>query len=164
VGKHVPYKASELSLNQGVLFLNNFFCHFSLLNSPEETLVCEEFYPDGLYRMLQKDRWDVLSRISIKNFLLKHLSHVALDECCADRSDKRLDQTPRQFYAEVDGVVESLGISAEEIAKRINAVLMQRHDVSIEELRRLTAELDTFLLPIYIALREAGYNKADLWN
>jgi hypothetical protein len=159
MGKYVPYEASELPLIQKVQFLNCFFRHFRFMERPKGTPA--SIFLDGWSRMQHQDQWSVSRRTGISNY---PFSYPSLAECCADRSDKRLDQTPRQFYAEVDGVVESLGISAEEIAKRINAVLMQRHDVSIEELRRLTAELDTFLLPIYIALREAGYNKADLWN
>ncbi len=163
MGKYVPYEETEVLSGHGVPDLNNFLSHFRFLEKPKETSVCDEYFPDGMYRVFAKDEWDVTYRAQI-NEILRGASTESFDEYCAGRSDKCLNQTPRQFYAEFDGVVERLGISPDVIAKKINAYLMQRRSIPREESLRLNAKLNIFLLPIYIALREVGYNKKDLWS
>jgi hypothetical protein len=157
MGKYVPYEASELPLIQKVQFLNCFFRHFRFMERPKGTPA--SIFLDGWSRMQHQDQWSVSRRTGISNY---PFSYPSLAEYCDRLSRKYLDQTPAEFYEETDAVVEKLGISPEDVVKRINAFLSEG-DVSEEESWRLIVERDTFLLPIYIALREAGYNKEDLY-
>ncbi|MDO8593723.1 MAG: hypothetical protein Q7R59_02415 [bacterium] len=89
------------------------------------------------------------------------LSERELKDYFADRSEKRLDQTQEQFYAEVDKVVQELEMDMVLIQKTINVYI---HDREYEDKnpRELIKVLDKFLAPIYVALRKKGYNSQDL--
>ena len=148
MGQYVPYDPSEIPGGS----LNNFFCHFPANGPYERTM------PEGYYRSLLKDggAWDV----SLREFL----EEDSIYEVTHDRSEKRLDQIPAEFYAEIDRMIVEVGLTVEAVARVINIYLHHRDLVSREVSLQMNTALDAFLLPIYIALRNKGYSRQDLWG
>jgi hypothetical protein len=85
-----------------------------------------------------------------------------LDYCSA-HSDKYLDQTPAQFYAEIETVMVDLGISVDEITTYLNVKVHDEKTRDFGGTGMIEDTLNLPLRPIYQALRERGYNKKDLW-
>lgn len=153
MGQYVSYDNEEL------LNLNNFFAHFPFGDSPYE-----QVFPLGLYRNNLQDHWNITAFE-----FLQGMREFASDETVrgylAQRSDKRLAQTPAQFYAEVDTVVKHLGMSLEDVTRKINVYLHDRDQLSFNQRNdamKLHFDLCEYLTPIYIALRKSGYNPQDL--
>jgi len=151
MGQYIPFDSAELP------FLNNFFAHFPVGNDPYPAAI-----PEGLYRMTGHlaSFWGKTYKESM---IESGLSESELQDYYSDRSDKRLNQTPEQFYAEVDRTVQELGMDMTLIQKTINIFLHDSRVESCENSLELSKILDEFLAPVYVALRNRGYNKADLW-
>ena len=132
MGKYVPYELTKEN------FLNNFHTRF-----PSERL---QAHPEGLSRSVAKAYWNETYR----NVLRDMLGQVDFTKYCTRRSDLYLDQTPGQFFEEVDRTVFEVGLSLGNIAKKINN--------GVDE------ELHDYIRPVYVALREKGYNQAELWT
>lgn len=147
MGKYVPLEAEELR------FLNNFFCHFPIGNDPYPN--CK---PKGFYRTAHEGHWNTKILELVREFPFQ--SKDSLHRYCEGKSDKYLDGTFAEFYAEVDRTVEELGMPMAIVSRTVNAYEHNQREGSPEGTRRL----DEFLAPIYAALRIKGYNKDDLWG
>ena len=147
MGQYVPFTQNEL------LFLNNFFCHFPIGNDPYPNR-----YPNGMYRTAHEGDWNMKMLEIVQKFPFQ--SEDTRCRYCESKSDKYLGQTPAEFYTEVDRTVEELGMSVSVVSRTINAYHHNQRDVGKEGAKHL----DEFLAPIYAALRNNGYNKADLWG
>ena len=118
-------------------FLNNFHVRF-----PSDRLPA---HLEGLSRGTARNYWNETYRSVLQIMLEK----VDFAKYCAVRSDLYLDQTPEQFFEVVDRTVLEVGLSLESIAEKIN--------IGVDK------ELHDYLRPIYVALRQKGYNQAELW-
>ena len=145
MGQYIPFDQSELSL------LNNFFCHFPIGNDPYKNP-----RPQGMYRTASAKNWNRTTR--------EFLAEQPAEEVQRDyfgKSDKYLDQSVAEFYAEVDRTVEELGISMFVISKKINKYLYTQRGEEGEERGK---RVDELLGPIYAALRNKGYNRPELYG
>ncbi len=144
MGAYVPYDESQ----EG--FLNNFHERFPL----GESLMPKE----GLARFVihRENSWDIINRTRFGNIFKKNKSLGDVHEFCFRFSDKFLDQTPREFFTEVDKTALECRLSVESITERI--VLARGTDLQTYLAR------DDYLRPVYIALRMKGYNKKELWG
>jgi hypothetical protein len=108
----------------------------------------------GVYRTLTKsmDKWDMP--------LLGTVRPESLAEIRRTHSEKRLAQTGKEFYEEIDRTVAELGISAKELASTVNR--FQFGEKTTEEREKLAEKLLELLIPVYAALREKGYSRHDL--
>jgi hypothetical protein len=154
MGQHVPYNPEDEA------FINNFFCRFPYGEGSA--------YPEGTTRFSYAKHWDDVIRQSIRNSLERISSKVDFIDYCATRSDLYLDQTPRQFFAELDRTVVELGLSVEAITAKIRTFhsaskSLFNSDDSRRVANNASREMNEYLKPVYIALRRKGYNKADLW-
>jgi len=136
---------ASLSYRQKISALNNFYCHFPIATT---TAKGQPFL--GLYRQLieESNRWDITYR-------------AAYAAPSTSKSNKRLNQTPRQFYDEIDAVVLMLGISMKDLSETIyNAVLVKPRpsDPNDPKWKRMWE----LLFPIYVELRKRGYSPLDL--
>lgn len=152
MGQHVPFNETELQED-----LNNFFCHFHIGNDPYPT-----DQPEGFYRNV--GRGGKFAGRTYRDFVAEFsgLSGKDLEEYFVDRSDKRLSQTPEQFYAEIDRTIREVGIDMEKLQREIN---VYTHDRSLDNWKndkKMFENLCKLLMPIYIALRRKGYNREDL--
>jgi hypothetical protein len=77
------------------------------------------------------------------------------------RSPLRLQQTRREFYAEVDKVVEELGISYDRVCEVVDVIVKRGNDTDFNEEAVWKPAWQT-LIPIYVALRRRGYNSRDI--
>jgi hypothetical protein len=153
MGQYVPYDESESK------FLNNFFCHFCIGDEPYKINLPAE----GHYRGLLTDCWNRTQFEHCKESGIFN-DDEDLQRYCENKSDKRLNQTPAEFYAEVDQTIIEVGMTIELVAQTINAYLHERRGKIGDMACEIQNKLESFLLPIYIALRKKGYNKADLWS
>ncbi len=151
VGQYVPFDESELQ------FLNNFLGHFAIGNDPHPS-----HSPDGFSRtnFHSLGLWNESYRDSLVNL---GLSESQIRDGYSDRSDKRLNQTHEQFYAEIDRTTQELGMDLALVQRTINIYLYESRRKDCVVPRELSRSLDQFLAPIYKALRLKGYNKSDLW-
>jgi hypothetical protein len=138
MAEHVPFDEEEL------LFLNNCWCHFIL---GEKATI-----PQGPYRTHHEDDWDIPMCTSIRCFEQDIIDYYH-QEC----SDKKLGQTPAEFYAELDKTIVEVGLSVDLVAETISAYLVERKT-------NHSAKIEPFLAPIYKAFRLKGYNRLDLWG
>ena len=155
MGAHVPFNQEEL------VFLNNFYTRFQLGTEPHP-----QKYPEGLHRFTMKAcGWEKTKRASLKESVGSGFhDEVDLLDYYQAHSDKYLDQTPAEFYVEVDTVMTELGISAEEIARYLNIKVHEQQTRPPGRSGPFVDDLNLPLRPIYQALRERGYNKKDLWG
>lgn len=112
--------------------------------------------PDGLYRTCLRDEgyWHRTFRDRILRIA------ISPDDCaryCSERSQKKLGQTPAQFYLAVDEAIDESRISSARIAKTINGLIGD-----VEDMPRKIDALEGILFPVYIILRNWGYVEADL--
>lgn len=125
--------------------LNNFFCHFpvSCERGISGKLVVTD---DGHYRnqITELDEWDVREI---------YFSQADTEKI---HSQRFLEQTPRQFYAELDLVIATLGIDIEKLCQTVAQYSYEKKTEQSSE------EIWTLLLPIFIAMRKLGYSKAEL--
>lgn len=147
MGQHVPFDPKAEAFN------NNFFQHFPIGNDPHPSRL-----PEGMYRMAAKGHWEVCNRVYIKEEWPQYY-----EADCQEYSELYLEQTPAVFYVVIDQIVRELGLSMDEVSRTINRL---RH---IQEGRGPDAtksmfDLSDYLQPIYIALRNKGYNKPELWG
>ncbi len=82
-------------------------------------------------------------------------------------SDKYLDQTPAEFYREVDSTVTELGLDSSLIATKIKnylAIPSKLKPRNADELstHKEARALTDYIVIIYIVLRKKGYNSFDL--
>lgn len=145
MGQYVPFDSAELSL------LNNFFCHFPIGNDPYPNRK-----PNGFYRTAHGEHWNTKILELVRGFPFQ--SKDSLHRYCEGKSDKYLAGTFAEFYAEVDRTVEELGMFMVVVSRTINVYEHNQREAGPEGARHL----DEFLAPIYVALRNKGYNKADL--
>lgn len=153
MGVHITFDPDELN------FLNNFFTRFPLGIEPYL-----HKYPEGLYRYTMSGiAWKKTKRVSLKELVGEVFRDEAdlLDHCEA-YSDKYLDQTPAEFCAEINLVMNELGISVQEITRYLN-IKVHEQKIGLPEDTPFVDDLNLPLRPIYQALRERGYNKKDLW-
>jgi len=126
--------------------LNNFHMHFPAGNSPHN-YEDEPIFSEGYYRFMANEAgWDSTFR--------------ELGYNPRFQSEKRLNQTPKQFYEEVDRTVEELGMSMTSVSEAVNLMLSRRH-LGIEA-GSIADIVWPALYPIYVALRKKGYSKEDL--
>lgn len=153
MGQYIPFSPSELQ----PINLNNFFAHFTVGIDPYPSSMPEGFSRTNFRNL---ECWDKSYKDALV-FLGLSESATVLSEH-SDRSDKRLNQTQEQFYAEIDMTMGKLGMEMTIVQKRINAYV---HDTRCEDCknpRELSRNLDSFLSPVYVALRKKGYNPSDL--
>jgi uncharacterized protein YeaO (DUF488 family) len=149
MGTHVPYDASTEQ------FLNNFYTRFPL--SVEN---------QGLARMVAVNHWNQVHREVYRRYCDDEQD---FQDFCAKYSDRFLDETPSQFFAELDRTVVETGLSLEAVTEKVNAFQVAfKHLFESEEKRaeahRVSKELNDYLTPVYIALRAKGYNRKELWG
>lgn len=149
MANHVPFSIDECG---NPPFLNNFFCNFPWGNIPYETV-----YPGGLYRESLAEHMDETYRNFCKDSCANHVD----DEV---RSNRKLEQSFREFFEEVDSAVVEAGLLLEDVSRVINIYLHERRSVAQDVAIQMCQKLDSFLFPIYKILRERGYNKQDLWG
>lgn len=147
MGTHVPYDASTEQ------FLNNFYTRFPL--SVEN---------QGLARMVAVNHWNQVHREVYRGYCRDGQD---FQDFCAKYSDRFLDETPAQFFAELDRTVAEVGLSLEEVSKKIRALeavfeLLFESEEKRAEAERVSQELIDYLTPVYIALRAKGYNSKEL--
>lgn len=145
MGQYVPFDQSELSL------LNNFFCHFPVGNEPYKNP-----RPQGMYRTAHAKNWNKMTRELLAEQPIEDVQRDYLQ-----KSDKFLDQSAAEFYAEIDRTVMELGVSMDVISKAIN---IYHHNQCGEIGEESGRHMDDLLRPIYRALRQKGYNKPELWG
>jgi hypothetical protein len=144
----------EIAENNGgdiVDYLWNFWCNFD----GEE----RRSYYKQLYDQLKKDgvpMWDSTH---------KDHSERIKDEELRQREIKLhsplfLLQTPREFYITLDKAVEEAGISVEVLKINIDRCIERKFVGTPAEEKE--AFFRDILLPIYIAMREKGYNHHEL--
>lgn len=153
MGAYVPYDPET------EVFLNNFFTRFPLNDGSD--------FSNGIYRTCLADCWDVPIRTKLRSVYLEVKFSGSLEDYCAKHSDKYLAQTPREFFAELDSTVVEVGLSLEAIAAKIHSYqAASKHLFESPEARRLveqaSEELNSYLTPVYVALREKGYNRKEL--
>ncbi len=155
MGAHVPFNSEELN------FLNNFYTRFQLGTEPYP-----QRYPEGLHRFTMRGcGWDKTTLASLRESLGDGFRDEAdLLDYCQAHSDKYLNQTPAEFYAEIDAVMGELGISTEVIARHLNVKVHEQQTRSLDGSGPFVDDLNLPLRPIYQALRERGYNKKELWG
>lgn len=146
MGQYVPYDPLELHYGYNG-FLNNFFLRFFIGDVPYSR---DPEIIEGNFR--RAARW------------LGDRTFGAGQERNEERSDKLYDQTGLQLIEEIDQTIRELGYTVEMVGMVINTYLHVREHASNEAYWKMTKIIDTFLLPIYIALRNKGYNKQDLWG
>lgn len=148
---YIPFRKEE------VAFLGNFFYHFRFGD--------ESGCPEGIWRTCVTDVWNTTHREIYEGRACLFKDHFS--EVFGKLSDKYLNQTPSDFYGEVDSTIIELGLDSSVISKKIknfvaipsklkpkNALELSTHT----EARALT----DYLVIIYIALRKKGYNPFDL--
>lgn len=129
--KEIRKKRGESYSDLTCRVLNNFFFYFL----------------EGGYRSRLKEsgKW----KCSFREFTSPNL-----------RSDKKLDQTPEQFYTEIDTTVVEIGMKLDDVSFFLYRFFEDggtslTDDVHFEELWKV-------LSPIYIALRKKGYTSQDI--
>ncbi len=145
MGQHIPLNDEDLG------FLNNFFCHFRFGES--------QVMPDGLYRTVRASYWHIVQREYMKSEAKMYGGNLA--EYFSSRSDKALDQTPAEFYNEVDRTTIEVGCNVEVIMEMI--LDFQKPNNTREQTFEKFDALEKYIRPIYTALRQKGYNRSDLW-
>lgn len=132
--------------------LNNFFCHFCFDK--------KHLMPDGFYRTISAKHWNT----TFRDYMKGQIDHFVdkLEGYFSSRSDKILDQTPAEFYAEVDRATIEVGCDATVIAEMI-CDFKDKSNTREQAIDKYTL-LDSYIRPIYMALRKEGYNKVDLWS
>jgi hypothetical protein len=143
MGAHVPYDPDT------EMFLNNFYTRFP---SGIGT------YPQGLDRATWESDWHKTHREVFRSWDT-FTSVEDFDDFCSRLSDRYLDETPEQFFAELDRTVIEVGLSPDIIMEKIQAS-KNDHLSSREE----SLDRDEYLKPVYIAMRNKGYNKKELFG
>ena len=130
--KEVRRKRGECYSSSFIRVLNNF--HFQ--------------FAGGYYRELieRSNSWNEIESTSSEN---------------KTRSDLRLSQTYREFYAEFDRVLAELGSSFTDTPK-IASTVQNRGDNWKANEEKVFKPAWKKLLPVYIALRSHGYSQGDL--
>lgn len=136
MAKYVPYENEERPS------LNNFFLHF-----PRYSPGSRQIVPNS-YRDLAKIRW----RTSYHDFLEREDPELLQE---LNWSDLFFGQTGEEFYVSVDAVLAELGITHQAIADVIERAESSPNKRDLEM-------IDSFLRPVYIALRLRGYNSGEL--
>ena len=136
----------ETVLRRYIRVMNNFHLHFPAGNDPHNYEDQPTFF-EGFNRFMAKEAgWDSTYRELGGNPLFL--------------SDRKLNQTPRLFYEEIDLTVEELGLGMASVSQAVNLMLSQRHHGI--EAGRVADIAWAALYPIYVALRKKGYSKEDL--
>lgn len=146
MGQYIKFDPSEL------VFLNSFFLNFRCGNEPHET-----DHPEGICRYAF-DKWYEMKEIDF----LACLYVEELRQYCAKRSEKRLNQTFAEFFGEIDRTIVEVGMTVEDVAKEINVYRYECGRKFCGNTPELAGKIYKFLAPIYTALRNKGYNPADL--
>ncbi len=142
MGQYVPYDPSEIPGG----FLNNFFLRFLIGDKP---------YPrdpeihEGNFRQYARRLGDRTFGSNVRSAIY---------------GGKLSSQTGLGFIDDVDCAIAESGLTVEEVGRVINTYLHDRSGADTETYQRLSRLLNTFLLPIYIALRNKGYDAHDLWG
>lgn len=104
----------------------------SFLNNFHHKLPDERYDRGGVYRSYFEDEeWDTPFRI-------------LNGESPARPSELYLDQTPAEFFSTIDSAIEDCGIDLE----RLKTLQADKWNIK---------EIHSFVLPIYVRLREMGY-------
>lgn len=146
MGKYV-----ENGHKDAVNHLNNFFCYFK----------CSKLlgFQDGYYRTSLKP-------FTGKTFLeiakITRDSEEAVALYCFSRSDKKLAQTMDELCFEIETTATEVGCSLETIADMIFEYRNNLDKNNIDLARKAHKKLDAYIHPIYLALRQKGYNPHDL--
>lgn len=149
MGQHVPFDSKELHS------LNSFLHQFIRGSVPYDTV-----QPGGLYRDALHPWWGTKEIAFLKE--AARFSGAQLRMYCERKSERRLQQTHAEFFAEIDRTIIEVGLTVEEVAEKINIYLYFQYQVNRATAHVLNEKLDEFLAPVYIALRNKGYNRADL--
>jgi hypothetical protein len=128
-------------------FLNNFFCHF---NCPGH-----ELFPEGLYRTTSKNFWNT----TFNNYAGRLGQDESYDEL---GSEKKINQTPSQFYSEIDEVTNLLQVDTKKVTHLILEMQQFQNIGNNIDAEKVYEGLDKHLRPIYLELRNRGYNPEDL--
>lgn len=131
--KEIKKKKGESHANLCCRVLNNFFFYFPGPNG----------YREGLQ---SRGQW----KTPFREFISPDL-----------RSDKRLDQTPEQFYTEIDATVAEIGMELEDVSAFLCRFFAEGGTSNDEDDARFE-ELWKTLSPIYVALRKKGYTSQDV--
>ncbi len=154
--------------------LNNFFARFVIGNKPYRCVGD----PRG-YRSMEADYWNEVRRYNGEGI------YGDGDEYGHLHTDKYRNQTPRQFYGEIDDLIVQHGLTVEKVAEIINdAYFGSKIKYSSTWRGSLHRRLEKWfpfyrdwvekrreakwklmfetLLPIYIELRQRGYSTYDL--
>ena len=141
----MPYREGEIAC------LGNFRLHFRVGNLP---FIVD--MPDGLYRtnLREGGYWEMTFHDRIRQIARsEHDYH----QYCLERSQRKLAQTPAQFYAVVDQMVAESHIPASRIERAINVLIGDAENMPCK-----FDALTHLLFPVYIALRHQGYVISDL--
>ncbi len=149
MGTYVPYDATKEQS------LNNFYLSFPYSAEGQ-----------GLVRVASAVFWDITFREVYRGMCR---SEQEFQQCCSEYSNKHLNQTPGQFFAELDSTVIEVGHNLGCIAEKIRAYgEVSEHclesDETLTMARKLSKELEDYLTPVYVALRLKGYNRKELYR
>ncbi len=144
--QHLPYDPEKET------YLNNFYCKF-----PEGP---DSKRPDGLARLSCQIIWEV----SFRDYYRKKIGGTWLkdekqyEDYVRKFSARYLSESPRQFFATIDQVATDLGLDMANLQRMMRSC--KQPDSTLD----MCIERDNFIRPVYIRLREMGYNKAELWG
>lgn len=158
MGLHIPYDQDTES------FLNNFYTCFPFGSGA--------IFPNGLRRprILNNGKEEERNHREIYKdvFLLQKRSRDEnYEEHLEDYSDLFLNQTPRAFFGKIDETVIEVGLTLPEITSEIQILLatydrlFDNKETEADGVNALN-RINDFLTPLYIALRNKGYNAAEL--
>lgn len=143
MAKHVPFSEEEA-------FINNFHSHFPWPTNAS--------YPQGIRRHLRRldGYWERTGREYVERMRNVLTEEEDFAEYLGEHSDRYLKKTAAQFYEELDSLIVELGLSMESIVEKIE---VSKDSQNLKDAQ----ERDSYLFPLYKALRQRGYNKFELW-
>lgn len=125
-------------------FLNNFYTRFVQSGT--------ENHPEGLARAIYSNRMDTTYAECYRG-----LDYEAdYQDYCAKKSNRYLQETPRTFFKTLDEVISEVGLDFSEIRR---LTLIAREGTLEDCLAR-----DEYIRPVYVHMRQMGYNKSELWG
>lgn len=145
------YEANPSKIGPG--HMNNFSCKM----------------PGGLYRNSDADPFLDITHLELnkrsvtpsKNRSVEYCNK-SIDHYVAIHSKKYLNSTYREFYQIIDDTIKEIGLNVQ-IIKTLSQKTNDQN-LSLEKRVLIRTELEEYLIPLYIKLREKGFTHMDLWQ